>query len=459
MNATRPGYGAHARETLSLGLPLVGSSLAQMALHVVNTVMVGWYGSLPLAALVLGTSTFIIMFIMGTGFAKAVMPLAAAARARGDEADLRRSARMGLWLSAGFSLLVSPIFWFAEPILLALGQDGRVAAMAGGYLQIAGLALAPALGVAVLQGWLAALGRTQVVLWVTVAAVGVNVVMNWFLIFGNGGAPALGILGAAIASLVVQVVSLGALALYAALLPELRVHQLFARFWRIDRPALAQVFRLGLPIGFTGLAETGLFQASAVMMGWIGTVELAAHGIALEATAIAFMIHLGLSSAGTIRVAAFAGKGEAQALRDAALVAIMISMGVVVCVIVVFVSWPGWIIRLFLDASRPDSARIVELGIHFLLMAAIFQTADAMQAIALGLLRGLRDTRVPMWIATVSYWLIGLPTGYSLAFHFGLGGVGLWAGLVVGLLATAVGLMTRFWLLAPKPGMAGEPAL
>lgn len=459
MNATHPGYGAHARETLALGLPLVGSSLAQMALQVVNTVMVGWYGALALAALVLGSSTFIILFIMGTGFAKAVMPLAAAARARGDEADLRRSARMGLWLSCGFTLLVSPVFWFADPILLALGQEERVAAMAGDYLRIAGLALAPALGVAVLQGWLAALGRTQVVLWVTVAAVGVNVVMNWFLIFGNGGAPALGILGAAIASLVVQVASLVVLALYAALLPALRVHQLFARFWRVDRQALVQVFRLGLPIGFTGLAESGLFQASAVMMGWIGTVELAAHGIALEATAIAFMIHLGLSSAVTIRVAAFAGRGEARALRDAALVAIVISLAVVLCVIVTFVVWPGAIIRLFLDTSLPDSPRIVELGIRFLLMAAIFQTADAMQAIALGMLRGLRDTKVPMWIAAISYWAIGLPAGYLLAFHAGLEGVGLWAGLVVGLAATAAGLMTRFWLLAPKPGMAGEPAL
>jgi len=450
---------AHASATLTLGLPLIGSSLAQMALHVADTVMMGWYGVVPLAALVLGSSSFFILFVLGSGFAKAVMPLVALARAEGDEAQVRRDARMGLWLSAAFGVLIYPVFWWSEPILLALGQTAEVSAMARDFLWIAGLGMIPALWVAVLQSWLAALGRTQVVLWVTLAAVGLNVAVGWALIFGNWGAPELGVRGAAIATLSVQVASLAALGLYAALLPALRPYRLFQRFWRVDGPALRGVFRLGWPIGLTGIAEGGLFQASALMMGWVGTVELAAHGIALEAAAVAFMIHVGLSSAATIRIAGFAGTGDARALRDAATVALVLSGVVAAVVIAIFLTHPAGVIGLFVDKTKPESGAIIEFGVTLLVMAALFQTADAMQVMALGLLRGVQDTKVPMVLAAVSYWLIGIPASYVLAFPLGLGGIGLWAGLVIGLVAAGGSLMARFWLLAPKAGLAGEPAL
>ncbi len=451
--------GFHARETLSLGLPLVGSSLAQFALHVVNTIVVGRYGTIPLAALVLAASSFFILFILGSGFAKAVMPIAANARARGDDAELRRSARMALWLSAAFGVLIYPVFWFAEPILLALNQKPEVAAEAERYLWIAGLGMIPALAVAVLQSWLAALGRTQAVLVVTLLAVLINIAMSWLLVFGNMGFPEMGVGGAALATLIVQLVSLLVLALYAGLLPALRPLMLFRNFWRADRPAMAQVFRLGLPIGLTGLAEAGLFQASALMMGTIGAIELAAHGIALEAAAMAFMVHVGLSNAATIRVAGYAGTGDARALRDASLVAMILSVLVAAVVITLFLTVPAQIIRLFLEPDRADSAQIVAFGVTLLAVAALFQTVDAMQAMALGLLRGLQDTRMPMIMAAISYWLIGVPTSWFLAFRMGYGGIGLWVGLVVGLACAGISLMVRFWLLAPKPGVAGQPSL
>jgi MATE family multidrug resistance protein len=449
----------HARATLALGLPLIGSSLAQMALHVTDTVMVGWYGVVALAAVVLGSSTFFILFILGAGFAKAVLPMVAAARAAGDETRIRRDARMGLWLSAAFGVLIYPVFWWSEPLLLALGQEAEVSALARDYLRIAGAGMVPALWVAVLQSWLAALGRTQVVLWVTLAAVAVNIAINWALIFGHWGFPEMGAAGAAVATVSVQVVSFLALGLYAARLPALRQYHLFQRFWKLDAPALAQVFRLGWPIGLTGIAEGGLFQASALMMGWVGTVQLAAHGIALEAAAVAFMIHVGLSSAATIRIAGFAERGEARSLRDATLVALGLSFLVAVAVIVVFVTLPEPVIGLFLDETKPESAAILTFGTTLLALAALFQLADAMQVMALGLLRGLHDTRVPMVLAAVSYWVIGIPASYVLAFPLGQGGVGLWLGLVIGLAAAGGSLMLRFWQLAPKPGMAGEAAL
>jgi multidrug resistance protein, MATE family len=437
----------HARETLVLGLPLVGSHLAQMALHVTDTVMVGWYGVVALAAVVLGASSFFIVFVVGSGFAKAVMPMVAAALGRDDETQVRRDTRMGIWLSVGYGLAVYPIFWWSEPILLALGQNPEVSLIAQDYMRIAGLGMVPALVVTVLQSYLSALHRTQVVLWVTLAAVLVNIGVNWALIFGNWGFPEMGAQGAAVATVSVQVLSLVILALYAHLLPELRRFRLFQRFWRPDWHAMGQVWKLGLPIGLTGLAEGGLFQASALMMGWIGTVELAAHGIALEVAALTFMLHVGLSSAATIRVARFDGQGDRVALRQAAKVAIVISFGVALASIALFLAAPKAIVALFLDLSKPESAAILAYGTVLLGVAALFQLADGMQVMALGLLRGVRDTGVPMWLAAVSYWLIGIPCSYLLAFPLGFGGVGLWLGLVVGLVCAAASLMWRFWRL------------
>jgi MATE family multidrug resistance protein len=439
----------HARETLALGLPLAGSSLAQMALHVTDVVMMGWYGVVPLAAVVLGASSFFVIFVLGSGFAKAVMPMVASALAQGDEAQVRRDTRMGLWLSIGYGIAVFPVFWAAGPILLALGQQPEVTDIARDYLFLVGFGMVPALCVTVLQSYLSALGRTQAVLWVTLVAVGVNIAVNWALIFGNWGFPELGANGAAVATITVQVVSLLALGLYAGLLPDLRRFRLFQRFWRADWLALHQVWRLGVPIGLTGLAEGGLFQASALMMGWIGAVELAAHGIALEVAALTFMLHVGLSSAATIRVAGFDGRGDRPGLRKAAQVALLISLGVALASVALFLSIPEAIIALFLDMDKPDSAAILAYGSVLLILAALFQLADGMQVMALGLLRGLQDTRVPMVLAAVSYWLIGIPCSYVLAFPLGMGGVGLWLGLVVGLVCAAISLMWRFWRLVP----------
>ncbi|MDK2773477.1 MAG: MATE family efflux transporter [Tabrizicola sp.] len=438
---------AHARETLVLGLPLVGSSLAQMALHVTDTVMVGWYGLVPLAAVVLGASSFFIVFVVGSGFAKAVMPMVAAALGRGDEAQVRRDTRMGLWLSIGYGIVVIPVFWWSGPILLALGQNAEVSAIAQDYMRIVGFGMVPALAVTVLQSYLSALHRTQVVLWVTLAAVGLNIAVNWALIFGNWGLPEMGARGAAFATISTQLLSLVVLCIYAWALPELRRFRLFQRFWRPDWPAMRQVWRLGLPIGLTGLAEGGLFQASALMMGWIGTVELAAHGIALEVAALTFMLHVGLSSAATIRIARFDGQGDRVALRQAAGVAVAISFGVAALSVALFLAVPERIVALFLDLRKPESAGILAYGAALLVLAALFQLADGMQVMALGLLRGVQDTRVPMWLAAVSYWLIGIPASYVLAFPLGYGGQGLWLGLVVGLFCAAGSLMWRFWRL------------
>ena len=446
----------HARNLLVLGLPLIGGNVAQMALHVCDTLLMGRYGVVELAALVIASSSWFVVFILGSGFAHAVMPLVAASLGSGDETQVRRDTRMGLWLSAIFGFATYPLFWFSQAILLDLGQKPEVAALGQDFLRIAAFGMVPALMVAALRSYLAALGRTQVVLWVTLAGVGVNLVLAWVLIFGRLGAPELGVRGAALASVTVQVLTLVVMVIYALRLPELQKFHLFQRFWKIDQPAMARVFRLGWPIGVTGLAESGLFQATALMMGWIGTVELAAHGIVMQAAALAFVVHLGLSNATTVLTGRAAGAGEPQVLRDGAKAAIALSLGFGVLIIVLFLALPVPILSAFIDTTKPEAPAILAFGTLLLAMAALFQIADAMQVMALGLLRGIQDTRVPMIAATVSYWLIGIPASYVLAFPLGWGGVGLWSGLTIGLVAAAASMMWRFWDRAPKLSAQGQ---
>ncbi|HKL05638.1 MAG TPA: MATE family efflux transporter [Roseovarius sp.] len=439
----RMTYRQHARAVLTLGLPLIGSHVAQFAITLTDAVMLGWYSVESLAAEVLGGTLFFVLFIMGSGFAWAVMPMVAAAQAADDQTQIRRVARMGAWASLLFGLATLPLMVWSTPVFLALGQDPAISGLAGQYLSIMGWGILPALWVMVLKSYLAALERTQVVLWVTVAAVGLNIMVNHALIFGNWGAPELGVRGAAIASLTVNIASLVALALYVMrVAPD---HALFQRFWRPDAEALRAVFRLGWPIGITNLAEVGLFAASSVMMGWLGTVPLAAHGIALQITSVVFMVHMGLSNAATVRAGQAHGRGDSRALRDGAAVVLALSLATAALTMGLFLAVPELMLGLFLGPEDPDRWAVIAIGTGLLAAAALFQLVDAGQVMALGLLRGVQDTRVPMFMAAISYWGIGVPASYVLGFPLGLGGVGIWLGLAIGLACAAVVMLARFW--------------
>jgi len=440
-----PGFRTYARAVLVLGLPLIGSHMAQFALHVTDTIMLGWYGVADLAAGALGATVFFTFFTLGMGYANAVMPMVATSAASDNDTEVRRATRMGMWLSIGYALAVLPIFLFARPILLAAGQETEVATLGGAYLAIVGFGVGPALLVMVLKSYLAALGRTQVVLWVTVSALFVNVGLNWVFIFGNLGVPAMGARGAAVASVIVQLFTLGIMLAYAAWLPALRRYTLLARFWRPDWAAMRQVNALGLPIGLAMLAESGLFAASALMMGWLGTQALAAHSIALEITAMFFMIHMGLSNAATVLVGRARGRGDMEGLRAAARASLILSMAVALCTMAIYLVAGELIVGAFLNPDDPERAVIVPLGTTLLMVAALFQLADGGQAMAMGLLRGIQDTKMPLIIAAVSYWLIGVPLCYALAFVAGFEGVGLWFGMVAGLSVAALALLVRFW--------------
>lgn len=436
-------YPQHAAAVLKLGLPLIASNVAMFAIHMTDTIMMGWYDVTGLAAVTLASTTFFIVFIVGAGFGQAVTPLVAAASEEEDEVQVRRVTRMGMWLSVIYGAVVTVPFFWAENILLAAGQEPEVAALAEDYLLIAIWGMIPALLVMTLKSYLAALEHTGIILWSTIAAALCNVAINYVLIFGNLGAPELGVRGAAIASVVVQIVTVVILLAYGVrTLPQYRLLQ---NLLRPDPDVMGRVFRLGWPIGITSLAEGGMFSASAFMMGWIGTIALAAHGIALQLAGLMFMIHIGFSQAATVRAGRALGRKDNFGLRRGGITVTVMSFITVLGTVALFLLIPELLISGFISPQEPQREAVLKVGVSLLAMAALFQLVDAMQVIALGLLRGVQDTSVPMVLATISYWVIGMPASYLLAFPIGFGPVGLWLGLVVGLSVASVLLMWRFW--------------
>lgn len=448
------GWKRHFVETLALGLPLIGAQLAQHGIHLTDVVIIGRLGTRELAAMVLAAQFYFTIFIFGSGFTAAVVPLAAQAFARGDIQQVRRSVRMGLWAVIGFSVLAMPLVLQSEAVLIAAGQDPQVSKLAAGYLHIAGWGMFPALAFMVLRSFLSAVGRAGFILYVTLVILAVNAFFAYGLVLGHFGLPAWGMQGAATVALGVNALGLILTVWYIEAVAELRRFEIFVRFWRPDWHMLREVVGLGLPIGFTILAEVSLFTVASLLMGWIGTAELAAHGIALQCASVAFMIPLGLGQAATVRVGIAAGAGDRVGLIRAAWVVIIISAGCATIGGLLFFLFPSVFAGFFLDRSKEDAALVLGFATTFVVVAGIFQMVDGLQAIGAGLLRGIRDTRMPMVLALVSYWGVGFVLAYILAFPLGFGGIGVWLGFVFGLATATVLLLGRFAILVRRMPLA-----
>ena len=264
-------WGAHLRATLALGIPLIGAQLAQLGIHTTDMVIIGQLGAEKLAAMVLAGQFFFVVFIFGSGFSVAVVPMVANAYGQGDATSARRALRMGMWVAVVYWFVTVPLFLSAEKILLALGQNPSVSAQTGEYLAVAQFGLLPALLFYVMRGLVSAIGRAGIILYATIAMLLINGFLAYALVLGHFGAPALGMIGAAYAAVVVNTFSLIFIIVYIQTRDETRKYELFVRFWRPDFHALWEVIRLGLPISVTILAEVTLFSAASILMGQIGT--------------------------------------------------------------------------------------------------------------------------------------------------------------------------------------------
>ena len=437
-------FAQHLSATLFLGIPLVLAQLAQMLINVTDTIMLGWLGTKELAAGTLAFQAFFIFLIFGLGFGAAMIPIIANALGRGDPRSVRRAGRMGLWALLLLSFVFMVPLWFTGDLLIALGQEKQLADLAERYMHIAQWSMIPVFMVVGLKSFLTSLEKANAILIITLLTAVVNGLLNYALIFGNWGAPALGIEGAAVATVISNTLSAILAFFYVKLSPAARPYDLFARIWRPDWPAFFDISRLGVPISLSIFAEAGMFSAASIMIGWIGTVHLAAHGIALQLASLTFMLPLGFSQAASVRVGNAAGRGDKIAITRAANAVVLIALACAASCALMFLIVPEYLINLFIDDANVDADDLIRFAVPLLYMAAAFQIFDTLQVAYAGSLRGLQDTKVPMFIAIVSYWFVGMISAYTLAFPLGYGSAGIWGGLVVGLAVAGLALSLRF---------------
>ncbi|HEY8574770.1 MAG TPA: MATE family efflux transporter [Devosia sp.] len=440
----RDGWAAELRAMFELAWPLVIAQLAQNALHTTDVILLGWLGSNYLAAGTLGTTFMMPFLVGGVGVVGAVAPLVAQARGSRDIKAVRRVVRQGCWAAIALAAVLVPIVLQIKPIFALLGQDPGATEMAHQFIQIAAWSLFPALGIIAFRSLLSAFDATRAILVITVLGVLLNAAIGYVLIFGHFSFPRLELRGAAIATLVTNVAMFLMMVAYVLRHRRLKRFNVLLRFWQPDWPRFREIFRIGTPIGLTVLAEVGLFTAAALLMGRLGTDEVAAHAIALQCASMAFMVPLGLGIAATVRVGMAYGRSDPEGIRKAGWTAFVLGTGFMAVSCTVFLSMGPTIVSWFLDPRVPENANALALAATFLMVAGIFQLVDGAQVVAAHALRGLSDTKVPMILAILGYWAVGLPVAWLLGFVVGWRGLGIWIGLAVGLAFVAVVLVSRF---------------
>lgn len=447
LKSARSDWVSELKSTLSLGWPLILTNLAQTILTATDLALIGRLGADSLASAALAASLYHAVMIFCLGLVSAVMPLIASILGARPHAvrDVRNTIRHGLWSAVLICIPVWLLLWNADSVLIMMGQHPDVASRSLEFMHTLQWALLPFLGYIVLRSFLNAMESPTWTLAVACTAIAFNALAAWCLIFGNFGFPALGLAGAGLASFCSSLLMFGGLVLVVSRHRRFRRYHLFGHLFDLDFNRLRQLWRLGLPIGATMAFETTIFYAAVVMMGLIGQTALAAHAIAMQIASIGFMVPLGFGQVATIRVGRAYGARDAAGMARAGWSAYALGVGFMVITASLMLFSPKLLIGLFIDIGNPENAEVVRLGIGFLALAALFQLADGAQVVCAGMLRGIHDTRVPMLLAALGYWGIGLPLGAALAFGAGMGGAGVWLGLAAGLGTVAL-LMTRRWM-------------
>ena len=443
---SRPVWRREARALIGLALPLVIGNLAWSAIAATDLLLLGRVGSDALAAGALAINLYHAFLISGIGLVAAASPLIASERGRRLHSvrDIRRTVRQTLWAATLLCLPAWLILWHAEGILIALGQDPQLSAGAAQLVHGLQWALLPYLWFLVLRNYISALERPMWGVGVILIALPFNLLAGWALIFGHLGLPRLGLFGAGLASSATSLFMF--LAMTGVVLGDrqFRRYRLLGRWWVPDWQRFRAIWALGIPIAVTLALEVTVFNAAVFLMGLIDRPSLAAHAIAIQIAALSFMVPMGISQAATVRVGLAHGRRDAEAIGRAGWLALLMGTGFAVVAAAVLIATPRPLVAGFLDLHDPANAHVADLAVSFLAVAALFQLVDCAQAIGAGVLRGLQDTRVPMFIAAFGYWVIGIGVGALLAFPMGLRGVGIWLGLATGLGVVAVLVVFRW---------------
>lgn len=432
--------------TLRLSWPLALANLLQMLVHAVDVIFVARLGETELAASALGIALFGLLMWAFSGLTGIVAALIAEELGRRAHSvrEVRRSVRMGLWLALLSGAAGMAICWWGEALLLAAGQDAHIAGRAGDFLRIIMWAMVPMVAASVLRNFVSALGRPIFATAITALALGASLLFNWMFVFGNLGAPALGLEGSALASVFTALFVLASYLVAIAMDRRLRRYRIFGKWWRPEWARFGEIVRLGSPIMVIIIAEAGLFSGAALLMGRIGASELAGHTVALQIAALAFQVPFGVGQAVTIRVGFHFGAGNRAAIGRAGWVGLGLAAAFMALPASLMLFAPTMLLSIYVDPSAPANAALVGFAVQYMLVAAAFQLFDGLQAVAAGALRGLQDTRTPMWIAIFSYWVPGIGVALWLGFATPFEGVGVWIGLATGLMCAAVFLCWRW---------------
>jgi MATE family multidrug resistance protein len=446
-------------ETVKLALPIALTQLGQIAMMTTDLALVGRLGDTALAASALAQIVLFLAFVLGMGLVSAVAPLAAQGVGARKPRLVRRALRVGLWAALLLGIPLTVLQLRGENLLLAFGQAPEASALAQEYLTGLAWSLIPAWWFIAIRNFMGAVNRPEPALWIMLAAIPVNFALAYALIFGEYGMPRLELLGAGVATTIVNIgMCIAAIWVCYARRP-FKKYRVLGKFWRTDWPLFWRLIVIGAPVSATFLLEYGVFAAAALLMGLISTTALAAHQIALQTAAIMFMVPFGISMAATVRVGQAVGRGDAPATRVAGFTAIGLGMAFMAAVTLLVVFTRHMIPPLYLGAESANAAETVELAAKLLLVGACFFVFDGIQTIGTGALRGLHDTRVPFLLAIVGFWLVGFTGAYALGFPLGFGAEGIWVGLTLGLIVFGSLLVWRFHYLTSRgylPTLAGE---
>ncbi len=424
---------------LKLALPVVAAELGWNAMGMVDTLMVGRVSAESIGAVSLGTAFFLAVGIFGIGMLLGLDTLVSQAFGAGKIEECHRSLVQGVYLSFMLAPLLTGVIWSVIPLLSHLGMNPDVFPLTIPYLKAVTWSMLPLLLYATFRRYLQGMGLVKPVMVVLVSANLVNVAANWILVFGNLGAPVMGVEGAGWATCISRVYLAIGLVAYTVYHDRRYRTGLFDIPFGIEVQQFRRLLSLGFPAALQITLELGAFAAGTALAGKLDSASIAAHQIAITAASFTFMVPLGVSSAGAVRVGHALGRADVAGAARAGWMALVIGTGFMACSAIVFLVFPSHILRAFTS----DSA-VITIGISLLLVAAYFQLFDGVQIVATGIMRGSGDTQTPMLVNLVGHWFVGLPVGYTLCFVMGWGVIGLWVGFCVGLVSVGFILLVAW---------------
>jgi MATE family multidrug resistance protein len=453
LRAHRPRLARELKEMLRLALPLVFGQLSAVGMNVIDAMLAGHVDAHTLGAVAVGTSVWTLALVAVIGVMMALPPSVAQLNGAGRRDAIGPLFRQALWLALGLGVSLLFGVRLLGPLIVAMiGVDATLLPDVTRFLHAISFA-APALALFfALRGLSEGFGMTRPTMYFSLLGLTLLGPIGYVLMYGRLGVPALGALGSGIATAIVFWIEALAFLTYVATRRHYRDLHLFAQFERPNPAAIADLLRLGVPMGISLFMESSLFVAVALAIGTLGTDVVASHQIAINVATVTFMVPLGIAMATTVRVGHAVGRGDRDGVRGAGLVGLGLTLVAQGISAILMLTVPEHIAALY-----TADAAVIALAAQLLILAGFFQFSDGLQVAASGALRGLKDTRVPMLITTFAYWGVGMPVGWWLAFRIGLGARGMWMGLIAGLSMAAILLSTRFWRLVRAP-LAPGPA-